>query len=103
MNKFINYYKMSITIFDKIINKEIPVKAIYEDEKSIAFMDINAVAKFHCLLIPKQKGRLDRLLNAEEADADILGHLMVTVAKIAKQQNLEEGFRVVINDGKFGG
>lgn len=44
---------MSMTIFDKIISKEIPAKIIYEDDKAMAFMDINAVAKFHCLVIPK--------------------------------------------------
>lgn len=50
---------MPVTVFDKIISKEIPAKVIYEDEKCLAFLDINPSAKFHCLLIPKEKGRLD--------------------------------------------
>lgn len=44
---------MSATIFDKIINRDIPAKIIYEDDFCLAFKDINPVAEFHCLLIPK--------------------------------------------------
>ena len=55
--KIIKFYKM--TIFDKIISKEIPANIIYEDEKCLAFMDVNPVAKFHALLIPKFKGNLE--------------------------------------------
>mmetsp|Transcript_10192 Transcript_10192/g.8742 ORF Transcript_10192/g.8742 Transcript_10192/m.8742 type:complete len:125 (-) Transcript_10192:92-466(-) len=91
------------TIFDKIIAKEIPSKIVYEDDLVLAFHDINPQAQFHCVLIPKKKDGLSQLSKAEDKHKDILGHLMVTVSKIAQQEKLEEGFRVVINDGKKGG
>ena len=94
---------MSETIFDKIIKKEIPATIIYEDDKCLAFKDINPVAEFHVLLIPKVKGNLDKLSNAQESDAAILGHLMVTAAKIVKENGFaEKGFRLVVNDGENG-
>ena len=64
------------TIFDKIIRKEIPSKIVYEDSLCMAFHDINPVAKFHVLLIPKEKLNLDRHFNAEEKNVPILGHLL---------------------------
>lgn len=74
-----------MSIFDKIINKEIPAEIIYEDDICLAFKDINPVAKFHALLIPKVKGNLERLGMAKDEDEKVLGHLMVTVGKIAKE------------------
>ena len=68
------------TIFDKIINKEIPAKIIYEDDICLGFMDVNPTAKFHALLIPKEKDNLDRLFNAEEKNEKTLGHMMIKVA-----------------------
>lgn len=65
--KYLWFYKM--TLFDKIISKEIPAQIIYEDEICIAFRDINPVAKFHVLLIPRVKGNLERLIMAKEEDA----------------------------------
>ena len=91
------------TIFDKIIRKEIPADIVYEDEHCLAFKDINPVSKFHILLIPKKKNGLDRLFNAEKKNEQVLGHLMLKAAEIARSSNLGEGFRIVINDGKFGG
>ena len=85
------------------MKKEIPANIIYEDDFCLAFKDINPVAKFHVLLIPKQKDNLDRLYNAEQKNQELLGHLMVKVAEIAKKNNLEDGYRIVINDGKYGG
>ena len=90
------------TIFDKIIRKEIPAKVIYEDDLCLCFLDINPTAKFHALLVPKNKDNMDRLYNAEQKNEKVLGHMMVTVAQIAKQNNLGEGYRIVINDGKNG-
>lgn len=53
-----------MSIFDKIVAKQIPAQIIYEDEICLAFKDINPVAKFHVLLIPKTKGNLSKLSNA---------------------------------------
>ena len=95
---------MTDTVFDKIIQKKIPAKIVYEDELCIAFDDINPVAKFHIVLIPKNKDGLDRLLHATDKHADILGHLLVKAPLIAKKVGFgEEGYRLVINDGQHGG
>lgn len=91
------------TIFDKIIRKEIPSSIVYEDDDVLAFRDINPQAPVHVLVIPKVKDGLSGISKAEERHAGILGKLMVAVAEIARIEKLEEGFRVVINDGKNGG
>lgn len=91
------------TIFDKIISKEIPATIIHEDETCLAFRDVAPQAPVHFLVIPKVKGGLSRLSNAEEADAPLLGHLVYVASKVARQEGLgEEGFRLVINDGPNG-
>ncbi|XP_076959968.1 14 kDa zinc-binding protein-like [Bidens hawaiensis] len=92
----------SPTIFDKIINKEIPANVVYEDGKVLAFRDISPQAPTHILLIPKVKDGLTGLSKAEERHTEILGHLLYTAKVVAKQEGLEEGFRVVINDGPNG-
>lgn len=68
----------------------------------MAFSDVNPVAKVHFLVIPKNRQGLTQLSKATEEHEKLLGHLMVTVAKVAKQQGLDDGFRVVVNDGKEG-
>lgn len=87
------------TIFGKIIKGDVPCKKVYEDEKCLAFHDISPQAPVHIVLIPKSRDGLTQLSKAEEKNKDILGHLMLAVAKIAKQEKIE-GFRVVINDGE---
>jgi Diadenosine tetraphosphate (Ap4A) hydrolase and other HIT family hydrolases len=88
-----------VTIFDKIVKKEIPAKIAYEDDLCLAFHDINPQAPVHLLLIPKNRDGLSQLSKAEDKHKELLGHMMVTVAKIAKQEGLEDGYRLVINDG----
>ncbi|KAJ0666554.1 putative histidine triad (HIT) protein [Helianthus annuus] len=92
----------SPTIFDKIIKKEIPANVVYEDDKVLAFRDIAPQAPTHILLIPKVKDGLTGLSKAEERHSEILGHLLYTAKVVAKQEGLEEGFRIVINDGPNG-
>jgi histidine triad (HIT) family protein len=87
------------TIFRKIIDKEIPSEIIYEDDLCLAFKDINPQAPVHILLIPKKL--IPKLSDAQECDKELLGHLMNKVPEIAKLVNLNEGFRVVINNGKI--
>ena len=91
------------TIFDKIIRRESPADIVYEDELCIAFHDIEPSAPIHILLVPKNKEGLTQLSFAEEKHKQLLGHMMVVVAKIAAQENLGDGFRIVINDGRGGG
>ncbi|KAL9232701.1 hypothetical protein vseg_007780 [Gypsophila vaccaria] len=90
------------TIFDKIINKEIPANIVYEDEQVLAFRDINPQAPVHILIIPKVKDGLSGLSKAEERHFEILGRLLYTAKVVAKQEGLDEGYRVVINDGPLG-
>ncbi|XP_071737619.1 14 kDa zinc-binding protein [Rutidosis leptorrhynchoides] len=92
----------SPTIFDKIIKKEIPANVVYEDDKVLAFRDINPQAPTHIVLIPKVRDGLTGLSKAEERHIEILGRLLYTAKVVAKQENLKEGFRIVINDGPKG-
>jgi histidine triad (HIT) family protein len=89
------------TIFSKIIRKEIPANIIYEDELAIAFRDISPQAPVHILTIPKKP--IPRLADANAEDAQLLGHLLMTVKHIAEQEGLENGYRIVINTGADGG
>jgi len=86
------------TIFGKIIRGELPADKVYEDDRALAFRDINPAAPTHILVIPKK--HIVNLLDAEEEDAEILGHLMIVAAKVAKEQGLtEDGFRLAVNNG----
>eukprot|EP00477_Mikrocytos_mackini_P000406 GAHX01000431.1.p1 GENE.GAHX01000431.1~~GAHX01000431.1.p1 ORF type:complete len:121 (-),score=26.72 GAHX01000431.1:161-523(-) len=87
-------------VFVKIINKEIPAEILYEDEQCLAFKDKFPVSPEHFLVIPKKQ--ISSLSKSEETDKELLGHLMWIVNKLAKERELEEGYRVVINDGKHG-
>lgn len=86
-----------MTLFAKIINREIPANIVYEDELCLAFKDINPQAPVHILLIPKTTD-IDRLSRAEKKHQDLLGHMLLTASSIAKTQKLK-GYRIVINDG----
>ena len=89
------------TLFKKIINREIPADIVYEDELSLAFKDINPQAPTHILIIPKKP--IEKLSDAEIEDQALLGHLMLVAGKIAEQLNLENTFRIIINNGAGAG
>jgi len=89
------------TIFDKIIRKEIPAKIIYEDDKALAFHDVNPQAPVHALVIPKR--RITQLSKASDDDTELLGHLLQVAKKVAVETGVSDtGYRIVINDGKEG-
>lgn len=89
-------------IFCKIAAKEIPVKAIYEDEYLIAFPDINPAAPVHALVIPKK--HIANLLEITGDDIPLISHIMATIPKIASILGLaDDGFRIVINTKDNGG
>jgi len=90
------------TIFDRIIAKQIPSSVVFEDERVLAFDDVNPQAPTHVLLVPKQREGLTQLRYATEDHEGILGHMLAVAAKIAKQKNLQ-GYRLVINDGREAG
>ena len=92
---------MSETIFSKIIRKEIPAEIVYEDDLALAFRDVQPQAPVHILIIPKKP--IVSIATANDTDADLLGHLLLTVKRVATQEGLERGYRVVINTGEDGG
>ena len=89
------------TIFKKIIDKEIPADIVYEDDLCMAFKDVAPQAPVHILVIPKKE--IVSLAEADDDDAAVLGHLLVTVKKIAAEQGLDSGYRTIINTGEGGG
>ncbi len=89
------------TIFSKIINREIPAKIVYEDDLCMAFHDVNPQAPTHILLIPKKE--IARLVDASAEDQALLGHLMLTANKIARDLGVGDAFRLAINNGADAG
>jgi histidine triad (HIT) family protein len=90
------------TLFQKIIDREIPAKIAHEDEHCIAIHDIAPQAPVHVLVIPKKP--IARVAAATPDDQAALGHLLLTAAAVAKKLGLEPGgFRLVINNGRDGG
>ena len=89
------------TIFKRIIDKEIPADIVFEDDKCLAFRDINAQAPTHVLVIPKRE--IVSLADVSDSDGELLGYLLVVASKVAKQLGLKDGYRTVINCGRDGG
>ena len=91
-----------MTLFEKIIAREIPADIVYEDDRVLAFKDINPQAPVHVLVIPKQS--IPRIAEAADHDQDLLGQLLLKARDVAGELDLEEnGFRLVINNGRDGG
>ena len=88
-------------IFCKIINKEIESKIVYEDDKCVAFEDINPQAPVHILVVPKK--HISALREVDDRDRELLGHVLKVASKIALEKGLEKGYRIVVNDGKEAG
>ena len=84
-----------MTIFEKIIAREVPAKIIWEDDDAIAFHDVNPQAPVHVLIVPKRV--VLRLTEATENDRALLGKLLLVARDIAKKLELSTGYRVVIN------
>ena len=91
----------SKTIFQKIIEKEIPSEFVYEDDLCIVINDINPQAPLHLLIIPKKP--LPKLSDAEEKDLNLLGHLMLIAGNMSRKFNVEDAFNIVINNGEKAG
>lgn len=88
-------------LFCKIIAGEIPSTKVFEDEKILAFRDINPQAPSHILIIPKEHiGGVDEL---NENNSAVVAHIFAKIAEIAKNEGLENGYRVVSNVGEDGG
>ena len=90
-----------MTLFEKIIAREIPADIIFEDDLVLAFNDINPQAPTHVLVIPKKP--IPRIAEAIPDDHQVLGHLLLKAREVAAELNLENGYRLVINNGPDGG
>lgn len=91
-----------MTLFEKIITRQVPATIVYEDELVIAFKDIKGQAPTHVLIIPKKP--IPRIADATAEDERVLGHLLLKAAGIAKDLGVDQsGFRLVINNGPDAG
>lgn len=90
-----------MTIFKKIIDREIPADILYEDDFCIAFNDINPQAPIHILIIPKKE--IPQLSLSDESDSELLGKLLIAANKIADDYDTKDAFRIVINNGAKAG
>ncbi len=91
-----------MTIFQKIIDREIPADIVYEDDLCLAFRDINPQAPVHVLVIPKKP--IARVADLAEEDDALVGHLLRVCAVVARQEGVAgDGFRVVTNNGAAAG
>jgi histidine triad (HIT) family protein len=93
---------MADNIFAKIIRKEIPAKIVFEDERVLAFRDVDPKAPIHILLVPKKD--IARVSEAQAGDEALLGHLLTVAAEIARKEGIDgTGYRLVINKGAHAG
>jgi len=92
---------LSKTLFEKIAAREIPSTIVYEDDQVIALQDIRPVAPTHVLVVPKKP--IPRIADAKLEDGEVLGHLLLKAAEIARQLGLSKGYRLVINNGPDAG
>ena len=90
-----------MTVFEKIIARQIPAKIIWEDDDAIAFNDVNPQAPVHVLIVPKRA--LPRLAGATDNDCALLGKLLLVARDLAKKLDVSSGYRVVINSGPDAG
>jgi histidine triad (HIT) family protein len=90
-----------MSIFQKIIRREIPAKIVFEDDDVLAFHDVNPQAPVHVLIVPKRV--IARLADAKESDEALLGKLLLAARKVAEKLGLSSGYRVVINNGPDAG
>ena len=88
-------------LFCKIINGEIPSNKVYEDDQVFAFRDIEPQAPTHILIIPKQ--HIKSAAEIDESNSAVVAHIFEVAAKIAKQEGLGDGFRIVNNCGDIAG
>ena len=89
------------TLFTRIMDGEIPGQFVYQDEHLVAIRDIHPAAPVHILVIPRKP--IASLAELEEGDAELMGKLMLAVSRIAHDEGLTRGYRVVVNTGDEGG
>ena len=92
---------MTDSLFSRIINREIPAEIVYEDDLCVAFKDINPQAPVHILVVPRHP--LPRIADATEADQSLLGHLLLTANRVARENRTGDAYRLVVNSGEGAG
>jgi histidine triad (HIT) family protein len=93
---------MGKTLFQKIVDKDIPSTLVYEDDLVVAFKDIDPQAPTHVLIVPRKP--IPRIAEARSEDHPVLGHLLLKAAEVARTLGLEQtGYRLVLNNGSDGG
>ena len=92
---------MENCLFCKIINGEIPSSIVYKDDEVIAFKDINPQAPVHILVVPRE--HIQSALDKKATDGKMLSSVFSAIAKIAKENKLDNGFRIINNCGADGG
>ena len=88
-------------IFCKIAEKKLPSDIVYEDDKVLVFKDLEPKAPIHVLVIPKI--HISSVMDLNENNIGILSHIFKVIKELQTELNLQEGFRVINNCGKFGG
>ncbi len=95
-------YSLLMTLFEKIVARQIPADIVYEDDFVLAFRDIKPQAPTHVLIVPKKP--ILRIGEATPADHQILGHLLLKAAEVAKKLGVAQtGYRLVFNNGPDAG
>lgn len=89
------------TLFSRIIDGEIPGDFVYRDDEIVAIRDIAPAAPVHVLVIPRKP--IPSLQHLEPEDAELVGRMLLVVKKVAEQEGLERGYRVIVNTGEEGG
>ena len=89
------------TIFGRIIRGEIPASIVHDDDLCLAFHDVAPQAPVRVLVIPKKP--IPSLADAEAADRELLGHLVLVATRLARELGLDRGYRLVVNCGSDGG
>ncbi len=86
------------TVFSKIIRREIPADIVFQDDRATAFRDINPQAPVHILVVPNKL--ITMASEVAEEDEALLGHLFIVARKVAEQEGLEHGYRLIVNSGE---
>jgi histidine triad (HIT) family protein len=89
------------TLFERIIAREIPADIVYEDDRCVGFRDIDPQAPTHVLIVPRKP--IPGVGAAADEDCEVLGHLLLVGAEVARREGLDRGYRLVINDGPHAG
>lgn len=89
------------TVFSKIIKGEIPADIVYEDDICLAFRDVNPQAPIHILIIPKKP--IPKLSDSTDDDQTLLGHLLLAANRIVSELDIDDSYRLVINNGAAAG